>query len=365
MRNVRNAPGALRVGMIGAGRWAADALLPGFGGSEGVRIEAIADVDRDRADAVATRFGIPRIYGSARSMLDDAPIDLVAIATPDDAHAADATAALERRLHVFCEKPLATSVADAARLTRLATDAGVVTRVGFAMRFAPGMRRMRDLVAAGAVGEPQLLQAFQQNGQFLDPAAPFHWKMDRARTGGGAIVEYGIHTLDLARWLMGEARAVSATSRTWLPERPLPGGGRVPVAVDDSTAWLIEFERGAVGVCHAGWATAGRPPGLAVSIFGSEGAIHCVLADDLPGAEGLWRASRDGAFHPVPLAEPDRAAGPWWERFPALLIRDFIDEIRGGPGHGPTFEDGLRAQELLDAVQRAVADRRWVEVERT
>jgi predicted dehydrogenase len=364
MRNSRNAAEMLRVGMIGAGRWATEALLPGFAGCADVRIEAIADVDRARGDAVAARFGIPRVYESARALLDDAPLDLVAIATPDDAHAADATATLARGLHVLCEKPLATSVADAARLTRLAAEAGVITRVGFAMRFAPAMRQMRDLIAAGAVGEPQLLQAFQQNGQFLDPATPFHWKMDRARTGGGAIVEYGIHTLDLARWLIGEARAVSATARTWIPERSLPGGGRIDIDVDDSTAWLIEFERGAIGVCHAGWATASRPPGLSFSVFGSEGALRCVLSDDLPGAEGLWQADRNGAFHPVLPADSAMPGDPWWTRFPSLLIREFVDEIRGEPGHGPAFVDGLRAQELLDAVQRAVAERRWVEVER-
>ncbi|HET7094857.1 MAG TPA: Gfo/Idh/MocA family oxidoreductase, partial [Thermomicrobiales bacterium] len=328
MQKSHDATTPLRAGVIGAGRWATEAHLPGLRSCAGVRIDAVADIDRGRAAAVAVRFGIPRVYESAPAMLDDAPLDLVVIATPDDAHADDATAALAGGLHVLCEKPLATTVVDAARLSRLAAEAGVVTRVGFAMRFAPAMRRMRDAIAAGAIGEPQWLQAFQQNGQFLDPATPFHWKMDRARTGGGAIVEYGIHTLDLARWLMGEVRSVSATARTWIPERPLPAGGRVPIDVDDSTGWLMEFERGGIGVCHAGWATAGRPPGLSFSVFGSEGALRCVLADDLPGAEGLWRAGRDGAFHSVPSAAVEAADESWWKRFPSLLIDDFIEEIR-------------------------------------
>ncbi|HEU0116839.1 MAG TPA: Gfo/Idh/MocA family oxidoreductase, partial [Thermomicrobiales bacterium] len=137
MRNSQNASPALRLGMIGAGRWAAEAHLPGFRACDGVRIEAIADVDRARAAEVAAGFGVPRVYDSAEAMLAEAPLDLVAIATPDDAHAAAAAAALARGLHVLCEKPLATTVADAARLTRLAAAAGVVTRVGFAMRFAP------------------------------------------------------------------------------------------------------------------------------------------------------------------------------------------------------------------------------------
>ncbi|HET7092079.1 MAG TPA: Gfo/Idh/MocA family oxidoreductase, partial [Thermomicrobiales bacterium] len=161
MQESQHATPLLRAGVIGAGRWATEAHLPGLRDCAGVRIDAVADIDRERSAAVAVRFGIPRVYESAQAMLDDTPLDLVVIATPDDAHAADAAAALCRGLHVLCEKPLATAVADAARLTRLAAEAGVVTRVGFATRFAPAMRRMRDLIANGAIGEPQLLQAFQ------------------------------------------------------------------------------------------------------------------------------------------------------------------------------------------------------------
>ncbi len=365
MQKSQTATALLRAGVIGAGRWATEAHIPGLLACEDVQIEAVADVDAGRAATVAARFGIAEVFDSARAMLEAAPLDLVCIASPDDAHVAAAEIALDRGLHVLCEKPLATTVADAARLARLADDAGVVTRVGFAMRFAPAMRRMRELVASGAIGERRLVQAFQQNGQFLDPATPFHWKMDRTRTGGGAIVEYGIHTLDLVRWLMGDARAVSAVARTWIPERPLSGGGHIAVEVDDSTAWMMEFERGAIGVCHAGWATAGRPPGVSISVFGSNGAIRCALTDDLPGAEGLWLAGPGGAFHPVPPGYSSPPDEPWWVRFPTLLIRDFIDEIRGAPGHGPTFRAGLRAQELLAAVQRAATERRWVTVERS
>jgi predicted dehydrogenase len=241
--------------------------------------------------------------------------------------------------------------------------------VGFALRYAPSMMMMRDLLANGALGSPRLLQAFQQNGQFLDPATPFHWKMDRVRTGGGAIVEYGIHTLDLARWLMGDITSVSATSRTWIPERPLPNGSEfAAVDVDDGTAWLMEFASGVIGLCHAGWATAGRPPGIEVRFFGAKGAVKCILSDELPGAEGLWLAEGDGHFRQVDIPPRFSAgmpeSGPWWFRWPARLIGDFVAEIGDGKSAGPTFDDGVAAQEALAAVVRAVTERRWVDLPR-
>ncbi len=238
--------------------------------------------------------------------------------------------------------------------------------MGFTLRFAPSVMRLREIIASGEIGEPHLLMAFQQNGQFLDPRRPFHWKMDGARTGGGAIVEYGIHTLDVARWLMGDVTRVCATGRTVIPERPLPGGGTARVEVDDSTAWLMEFARGATAICHAGWATAGRPPGLELRVFGSRGGAQVILSDVEPGDEALLVAGPDGRFFPAEI--PSRyykhlpGPGPWSQIWPAHLIRLFVDEIANDkPPHGPTFADGLAAQELLAAVTTAMRERRWVD----
>jgi predicted dehydrogenase len=355
--------------VIGAGAWARAAHVPGLQSTPGVALVAICDTDRARAEQVATECGIPRAYSSAAEMLASEDVRLVSIVTPDDCHRADAALALATGAHVLCEKPLATTVADARQLAHMAEEAGRQTWVGFALRYAPAMLRLRELVAAGAIGTPHLLQAFQQNGQFLDPSTPFHWKMEPARTGGGAIVEYGIHTLDLARWIMGDIASVSATSRTWIPQRPLPGSEILaPVAVDDSTAWLMEFASGAIGVCHAGWATVGRPPGVEIRVFGTHGAVRCALADDLPGSEGLWQAGEDGHFYPADIPARLSAGlpetGSWWFRWPAHLIRSFVAAIERGESTGPTFADGVHAQEALAAVIRAVDERRWVDLPR-
>lgn len=360
---------ALRVGVVGAGAWSRSAHVPGFQSTPGVHLVAICDSNVSRAQHVAEEVGIPRAFASAAAMLAEETLDLVSIVTPDDSHRADVELALAAGAHVLCEKPLATTVQDARLLAAVAASVGVQSKVGFILRYAPSMLMLRELVISGAIGTPHLLQAFQQNGQFLDPATPYHWKMDRARTGGGAIVEYGIHTLDLARWIMGDITSVCATGRTWIPTRSLPdGSGVADVDVDDGTAWLLEFAGGAIGLCHAGWATTGRPPGIEVRVFGTTGAARCVLSDDLPGAEGLWIAEADGYFRqadiPARFSARMPETGPWWFRWPAHLIRSFIAEIEAGESAGPTFDDGVAAQEALAAVLLAVNERRWVDLPR-
>jgi predicted dehydrogenase len=357
----------LRVGIVGAGAWARQAHLPGFQACPDVEVVAICDVDLKRAELVARDAGVPEVFPSAEAMLASVPLHLVSVVTPDDCHRADVAAALAAGAHVLCEKPLAVTLGDARALAASAAAAGVMTKVGFAMRYAPAMMRLRELIHDGQIGTPWLFQAFQQNGQFLDPQTAFHWKMDKARTSGGAIVEYGIHTLDLARWIMGEAASVCATGRTWVPKRPLPdGSGMAQVEVDDSTAWLIEFRGGAIGTCHAGWATVGRPPGLEVRVFGSHGAVRCLLSDDLPEDEGLWLAGVDGHFAPadVPLSLIEQLPqhGAWWFRWPAHLIRAFVAEIATHTTAGPTFDDGAAAQEILAALLISMRERRWVDL---
>jgi predicted dehydrogenase len=358
----------LRAGVIGAGNWGAEAHIPGFQACEGVSVVAVADADGARAASVAAGLGVPASYDSAEAMLAAETLDLVSIVTPDSAHAWQAKAAMAAGLAVLCEKPLAKTSAEAHALAGIARQSGAITKVGFTMRFTPTVMRLRELIEDGFIGKPYLFQCFIQNGQFLDPQKPRHWKMMKEHAGAGAIVEYGIHALDLARYLMGEVTRVSATGRTLVPERPAPDGkGTVAIDVDDSAVWLMEFGNGGIGSGHAGWATVGRAPGLDIRIYGANGAARVTLSDDLPGNEELRIATAaEQVFRPVEI--PERLATqlpitePWYRRFHQNLIRHFVADVRAGRAASPTFEDGARAQLILEAVVAAMDEGRWVDV---
>jgi predicted dehydrogenase len=345
----------LRAGIAGAGSWARAAHLPALLANPAVEIVAVADALKASRAAVAPLLPTGcAIHEDALAMLAQEQLDLVCIVTPDAAHPAQVRAAVEAGTHIVCEKPLAISASEAWELTRLVEDARLVNRVGFTVRYSPAMTAMHALMVSGAIGEPHLLLGLQQNGQFLDPVKPFHWKMDKAIAGGGAIVEYGVHTLDLALWLGGPVRRAQAIGQTLVSKRPLAdGSGMRTVEVDDSTGWLIEYGNGGKGIGHAGWATPGRMPGLEIRVYGSQGAAKVEMSDQYPGDEACWIAGPDGLFLPQELPAPD--GRPWYEAWIGGLIDDAVNEILGRPHRGdPNFADGARAQSLLDTMLRSM-----------
>ena len=137
------------------------------------------------------------------------------------------------------------------------------------------------------------------------------------------------------------------------------------IDVEDSCGWLMEFANGALAVCHAGWTTIGRAPGLEFRVYGAHGAAQVILSDDLPGSEVLRVATAaEQRFEPVEI--PARLATPiapptvWRRRFQHNLIQHFVNEIRRGERGEPDFTDGVRAQALLEAVVASMREDRWV-----
>jgi predicted dehydrogenase len=357
---------ALRVGVVGAGLWARRAHLPALARTPGVAVTAISDPDRARAEALARDFGVDRAFADHEQLLASG-VDAIAIVAPDDAHHAVAAAALAARLPVLCEKPLARTVAEAAALARQAEAAGVVTKMGFGFRYSPALRRLAEMVAEGRIGRPHTLTLVSQNGQFRDPAAPLHWKMERARAGGGVFVEYGVHALDLARWLGGEVVEVCANARTVVGERVDATGARRRVDTDDVCSWLASLAGGAEAVFHASWASL-PAPGADLAIFGDAGALAWRRVDEpWPFGEVLGATPADPVLRPLPV--PGRLlaglewATTWRECFMGALVRRFVAEVTGAvPVEGPTFADGYRAQLALAAVATSLAEHRWVAV---
>jgi predicted dehydrogenase len=358
---------AVRVGIVGAGLWARRAHLPAFCHVPDARVVAVSDPDRARAEALARDFGVPAAFADHAALLAFG-VDAVSIVSPDDTHHAVATAALAAGLPVLCEKPLARTVEEAADLARQAERAGIVTKMGFVFRESPALRRLRELVAEGRVGRPHTLVVVSQNAQFMDPAAPLHWKMERARAGGGVSVEYGVHALDLARWIAGEVLEVCANARTVVPARPDPSTGEPRrVDTDDVCSWLASLEGGAEAVFHASWASL-PPPWGDLAVFGDRGALAWRRVEaPWPFAELAGATVADPVFRPLPvpprLLEGLEWATTWRECFMGALARRFVAEVRGdAPAEGPTFADGYRAQLGLAAIAASLAERRWVPV---
>ena len=333
----------------------------------GVEVLGVADPDVERARTLAARFGVPRAVADHRALLD-LGLDALSIVAPDDVHHQVAAAALDAAAWRSSARSRSAARWRKPRdLVARAERARVATKIGFVFRYSPALRQLRALVRDGYVGRVHSLIVYSQNPQFMDPAAPFHWKMDRERTGGGVFVEYGSHSLDLARWIAGEIlgglrQRADDRARAQGRAAARPGVSTWTTSARGwrrrSTAWRACSTR------------AGRPSA-------SRGATSPSSATGAPSSGGGATTSGPslscyGATTAAPTLSPVALPGPGHRGtrvghdlagvLHGNLARAFVAEVRGAPAEGPTFADGHRAQLGLWAVATSLAERRWVPV---
>jgi myo-inositol 2-dehydrogenase / D-chiro-inositol 1-dehydrogenase len=191
---------ALRVGVVGCGWVAQEGHLPALARLEGAEAAAVADPDPERLNRAGSSFDISRRYPDHRDLVEDPAVEAVAVCVPAELHVEVAIAAVEAGKHVLLEKPPALGLDDWHRLAAAVDRAGVRFMLGMSMRWHAGFRTARDLIRAGDLGDVRGVRTALTNDWLDQPDAP-EWRRERRR-GGGALVELGIHHLDLWRFLL-------------------------------------------------------------------------------------------------------------------------------------------------------------------
>ncbi|GAA2283870.1 Gfo/Idh/MocA family oxidoreductase [Actinomadura luteofluorescens] len=338
---------------------------------------ALAGRSAERARAAADALGWASVETDWKELLRRDDVQLVDICTPGDSHAEIAVAALDAGKHVLCEKPLANSVAEAeamAAAAERARERGVRSMVGFNYRRVPAVTLARRLVDEGRIGAVRHVRAQYLQDWLADPEAPFTWRMDRDRAGTGALGDIGAHIIDTAQFITGhDLVGVSALLDTFVPERPVPGGGTAQVTVDDAALFVGRTDGGALASFEATRFATGRKNALRIEVSGSSGA----LAFDLESLNELWFYDRDeddatAGFRRIVVTEPVHPyADRWWP--PGHLLgyehtfthqaADLLTAIADGTDPRPSFADGLQVQRVLAAVAASAQTRSWVDVE--
>jgi predicted dehydrogenase len=343
------------------------------------RMAAICGRDPERVAAAAARLGWPAIETDWKRLVQRADVDLVDVCTPGSTHAEISIAALEAGKHVLCEKPLANTVEEARAMAAAADRAaaqGVRAMVGFNFRRVPAVALARELVAAGRLGAIRHVRAAYLGNHLLDPEFPLVWRLQAEQAGSGALGDLGAHAIDLAQYVAGDRIAgVSALTETFVPERPLPGGGgaRGPVTVDDAALFIARFGGGALGSFEATRFATGHTEGLAVELDGELGSLAWELSafnelrlfdatEDL-ATQGARRIQVTRSVHPYAAAWWPEGHSIGYEHTFTHEVRDLVEAIAAGRDPAPSFADGLQVQQVLDAVLRsAAAGSTWMEV---
>ena len=364
----------LRVGVIGAGRWAHMAHLPGWKRDPRVELVAVCDVEPDRAEQAAREFEIPEWTDDARAVLERGDVDVVDVVTGDHSHFELTMAALEAGKHVLVEKPVAHDFRDTLRARDLAAAKGLKTKVGFTFRYSPAVRYMKELIDEGWVGTPYIYNAYEQNSQWIDPQTPLRQVPSDAqaeRIRVSSLEGYGAPVIDLGHWFMdADLTSVVGVLRNFVPERMIrETGTMIRANIDDGDIFIGEFAGGAICSVQSSFVTVGNYPGIEVRVYGSEGALIARLVEEFGVMETL-KGAKPNAVEFVDVEVPARlfppggdVHEPWPSLYYSNLTANFVEEIlTGGEKNEGNFSDAAWVQEVINAVEQSHFDRGWVEL---
>jgi predicted dehydrogenase len=346
-------------------------------------LHTLADAAQALADSAAKRFGFAKATSDWRAMVADPEIDVVDITTPNAMHFEMAMAAIDAGKHVYCEKPLTVTLADAKALAEASEAKGVKSMVAFNNIKTPAALLARKLIERGDIGTPTRFRGWFDQGFFNDPEMPWSWRCSRKEAGSGSLGDLGSHVISVAQFLMGDVDSVVGQEQTFFETRPTPGGGsgygasvdasgaRLAVENEDQFQALVRFAGGAGGTIESSRIAAGKIFGVFWEVSGTEGTI--VMDGERFNELKIARYSDD---------KHDRGfktllAGSQVEQFKGFFgfdfaggglgyfdvkvieVHDLIHGIAGDEGCFPDFRFGYENQRIIAAmVQSAAQDRR-------
>ena len=320
----------VRFGIVGFGLHAVKRLMPGFDLAKKCRVTALSRRNLQQAKQSAAQYNIPLAFDSVSDLCRSQEVDAVLVTTPNSLHLADVLAAVDAGKPVLCEKPLAMNAGECRRMVEAARQKKVVFGVAHAFRFNESVRKIRELVARGAIGRPVFARS--EFSFFADPSHPRTWLHDASLAGAGPIFDVGVHCIDTLRYILqDEVVRVSAAATS--DERS--------GSVEAAACLTLEFSRGTLGTIPVSFRAEYRTP---IEVVGETGVIR---ADDALNVEHpidiqLWR---NGA-----VAETAEASN---HLVYAMQADAFADAVDGREFLIPG-EEGWQNQEILDAALRSI-----------
>ena len=317
----------VRWGVIGAGDIVRRRVAPALIDSPACDIVAVSRGRPELAAAFAADIGARRWYSHWQEVVADPDVDCVYVATPVDVHAEQTIAAAEAGKHVLCEKPMAMTTAECDRMIAACRAHHVRLGIAYYRHFYPAILRVKALLESGDIGQPVFAQvnAFE----YFDPAPdnPRRWLLDPARAGGGPMMDFGCHRLEVLMHLFGAVRRTAAITANVVFDRP----------VEDTAAVLLQFEGGpcaAVTVTHAA-----EERQDTLQVFGTRGSVHI---DELNAGQLRIRTGNQSRVESHPPA--DNIHRPLIDDFVEALLTDREPAVTGEIGRAvAAIEDEIYA----------------------
>jgi predicted dehydrogenase len=367
------------VGLIGTGfmgkchAMAYGAVKAVFGDVPAIERVALCDVDPARTNKLAGEWGFARATTDWRDLLADPQIALVSITSPNGLHREMAVAALEAGKHVWCEKPMALTLADAEAMTEAAGRAiGQATALGYGYLRNPALQYAKQLIGEGAIGTVFDFRGSVDEDYMADPDLAWSWRLKAKEAGLGTLGDLTVHLVSLAQELMGPIARLTAMVDVVHKERAVAGGERAMVENDDIAHALIRFASGARGVMTSSRVAHGRKNGLKVEVHGAKGMLaldnermnelNLYLAEGPPERRGFRRilsAPHHGAYGRLCPA-PGHGLG--FNELKVIELAELLYDVTGRASASVDFAQGLAIERVIHAFARSGEKGEWVSV---
>jgi len=322
-------------------------------------------------DAFSKKYGWKHQETDWKQLVQNDEIDLIDICTPNNLHHPIAMKAIAQGKNVLVEKPMAMNVQEAREMYEAAESAEIVHMMIFNYRFVPALALAKKLIENGKLGKIHHFNAVYYQDWLVDSKFPMAWRHDVKTTGSGAHGDMNAHIIDLARYLVGAFEAVTGLQEIFIKERPFSNKeGTGTVTADDATLFMARFQNGAVGTFNATRFANGRKNHMRLEIFGSEGSLifnlerlnelqYFSLNDDKL-EQGFRTILVTESEHPFIDAwwPPGHIIG--WEHTFVHQFATLINGIAKNEKVVPNFYDGLKCQEVLDAVVESAQEKKWI-----
>jgi len=341
------------------------------------QLVAICGRTEEAVAEAAKRFGFETYYTDWKKLIADERIEIVDNCLPNNMHAEPCIAAAEAGKNILCEKPLAATLEDAKAMYEAAEKASVKNMTAFNYRFVPAIRLAKKLIDEGYIGKILQYRAVYLQEWIMDPNFPLVWRLRKSVSGSGALGDLGAHIIDLARFLVGEVKSVCGMTETFIKGRPLPENPekKGKVDVDDVFIAMARFKNGAIGSFEASRFCAGRKNYQRIEIHGTEGSIVFNLErlnelevyskKDPEDRMGFRNILVTETVHPFIEHWWPHGHIIGWEHTFVHEIHHFIDCIvndKPVEPMGATFYDGLKCQEILNAIEESSQKGKWIEL---
>lgn len=346
---------AIRWGLIGCGRIANSRVIPeGITMAENARLIGVADILQQHAQGTAVEFDT-KAYKDIPALLADPAIDAVYIATPPASHAELTIAAAKAGKHVLCQKPIALNAAQGQAMVAACTANNVALGIGYMMRFHGAHQKMRQLIREGLIGRPvgarvrySVWSPPLPSGQEADEYGA--WMHDPQIAGGGPMMDMGVHAIDLLIMMLGRITEVASLCDTLVHD----------FAVEDTATCMFKFASGAQGILETYMSVPNFEGRRLLEVYGSEGSLVAENTIFQLPSGSLWHYKKAGGGFENATPEPIDylQENMYWNEirlFSEAVVNDTPLPIPG--------EDGYHIQQVVDAVYRSSAERRYIAID--